>query len=48
MTIEIREGRGVGPEADHIHLQLSHLPRKSFMNVYRGFLKLPQFSPGLM
>lgn len=26
MTIEIREGRGVGPEADHIHLQLSHLP----------------------
>jgi len=26
MTIEIREGRGVGPEADHIYLQLSHLP----------------------
>lgn len=26
MTIEIREGRGVGPEKDHIHLQLSHLP----------------------
>ena len=26
MTIEIREGRGVGPEADHLHLQLSHLP----------------------
>ncbi|KAI8905865.1 FAD binding domain-containing protein [Gorgonomyces haynaldii] len=26
MTIEIREGRGCGPEADHIHLQLSHLP----------------------
>lgn len=26
MTMEIREGRGVGPEADHIHLQLSHLP----------------------
>lgn len=26
ITIEIREGRGVGPEADHIHLQLSHLP----------------------
>lgn len=26
MTIEIREGRGVGPDKDHIHLQLSHLP----------------------
>lgn len=26
MTLEILEGRGVGPEKDHIHLQLSHLP----------------------
>jgi len=26
MTIEIREGRGVGPDKDHISLQLSHLP----------------------
>ena len=26
MTIEIREGRGVGPEKDHIYLRLSHLP----------------------
>lgn len=26
MTIEIREGRGVGPEKDHVHLQLHHLP----------------------
>ncbi|CAG8478908.1 11763_t:CDS:10 [Diversispora eburnea] len=26
MTLEIREGRGVGPESDHIYLQLSHLP----------------------
>jgi succinate dehydrogenase / fumarate reductase flavoprotein subunit len=25
MTIEIREGRGVGAEADHIHLHLEHL-----------------------
>jgi len=25
MTIEIREGRGVGPERDHIHLHLEHL-----------------------
>lgn len=26
MTIEIQEGRGCGPEKDHLHLQLSHLP----------------------
>ncbi|KAJ6472056.1 succinate dehydrogenase [Mycena sanguinolenta] len=26
MTIEIREGRGAGPNKDHIYLQLSHLP----------------------
>jgi succinate dehydrogenase / fumarate reductase flavoprotein subunit len=25
MTIEIREGRGVGPKKDHIHLHLDHL-----------------------
>lgn len=25
-TIEIREGRGVGPNKDHVYLQLSHLP----------------------
>ncbi|KAL4218121.1 hypothetical protein ACF0H5_022857 [Mactra antiquata] len=25
-TIEIREGRGCGPEKDHVYLQLSHLP----------------------
>ncbi|MCL5777041.1 succinate dehydrogenase flavoprotein subunit [Limibaculum sp. FT325] len=26
MTIEIREGRGVGRDGDHIHLHLNHLP----------------------
>jgi succinate dehydrogenase / fumarate reductase flavoprotein subunit len=25
MTVEIREGRGVGPDKDHIHLHLEHL-----------------------
>ena len=28
MTIEIREGRGVGPEGDHIYLHLDHLDPK--------------------
>merc|ERR1712025_1423012 len=26
MTMEIREGRGVGPKNDHIYLHLDHLP----------------------
>lgn len=26
ITMEIRAGRGVGPEKDHMHLQLSHIP----------------------
>ncbi|MFT7191227.1 MAG: succinate dehydrogenase / fumarate reductase flavoprotein subunit, partial [Dinoroseobacter sp.] len=26
MTMEIRDGRGVGPNKDHIHLNLNHLP----------------------
>jgi succinate dehydrogenase (ubiquinone) flavoprotein subunit len=26
MTMEIREGRGVGPKKDHIYLHLDHLP----------------------
>ncbi|MDQ2066175.1 succinate dehydrogenase flavoprotein subunit [Xinfangfangia sp. CPCC 101601] len=29
MTMEIREGRGVGPNKDHIHLHLNHLPKES-------------------
>jgi succinate dehydrogenase / fumarate reductase flavoprotein subunit len=28
MTVEIREGRGCGPEKDHIHLHLEHLDPK--------------------
>ena len=28
MTIEIREGRGCGPNKDHIHLHLEHLDPK--------------------
>ena len=29
MTIEIREGRGVGAQGDHIHLNLAHLPKET-------------------
>jgi len=38
MTMEIREGRGVGPGADHIHLNLSHLPPEAL------HLRLPGIS----
>lgn len=38
MTIEIREGRGVGPEKDHAYLQLSHLPQEQLA------LRLPGIS----
>jgi succinate dehydrogenase / fumarate reductase flavoprotein subunit len=38
MTIEIREGRGVGPNKDHIHLNLSHLPPETL------HLRLPGIS----
>ncbi|KPP87434.1 MAG: succinate dehydrogenase, flavoprotein subunit [Rhodobacteraceae bacterium HLUCCO07] len=38
MTMEIREGRGVGPEGDHIHLNLSHLPAEALQ------LRLPGIS----
>ena len=38
MTIEIREGRGVGPDKDHIHLNLSHIPAETLA------LRLPGIS----
>ena len=38
MTMEIREGRGVGADGDHIHLNLSHLPPEAL------HLRLPGIS----
>jgi len=38
MTMEIREGRGVGPEKDHIYLHLDHLPPETLA------LRLPGIS----
>ncbi len=38
MTMEIREGRGVGAEGDHIHLHLNHLPPETLA------LRLPGIS----
>jgi succinate dehydrogenase (ubiquinone) flavoprotein subunit len=36
MNLEILEGRGVGPEKDHIYLQLSHLPRELILERLPG------------
>merc|ERR1711881_670425 len=33
MTMEIREGRGVGPLKDHIYLHLDHLPAETLAGV---------------
>ncbi|SIS83503.1 succinate dehydrogenase subunit A [Roseivivax lentus] len=38
MTMEVREGRGVGKDGDHIHLNLSHLPKEAL------HLRLPGIS----
>jgi len=38
MTMEIRDGRGVGPDGDHIHLHLNHLPPETLA------LRLPGIS----
>jgi len=38
MTLEIREGRGVGADKDHIHLHLNHLPPETLA------LRLPGIS----
>jgi succinate dehydrogenase / fumarate reductase flavoprotein subunit len=38
MTMEIREGRGLGPDGDHIHLHLNHLPPETLA------LRLPGIS----
>ena len=38
MTMEIRDGRGVGPNGDHIHLHLNHLPPEQLQ------LRLPGIS----
>lgn len=36
MTIEIMEGRGVGPEKDYIYLQLHHLPAEQLHSKLPG------------
>jgi len=43
MTLEIREGRGVGKLKDHIYLHLDHLDPKSCTSACRHFGKRAHF-----
>ena len=46
MTMEIREGRGVGPDGDHIHLHLEHLDPSLLAERLPGSRNRPRSSPG--
>jgi FAD binding domain len=46
MTIEILEGRGVGPEKDHIHLHLNHLPQDTLKERLPGIMETAHIFAG--
>jgi succinate dehydrogenase (ubiquinone) flavoprotein subunit len=47
MTIEIREGRGVGPNKDYIYLQLHHLPPGIIKERLPGILETAKIFAGV-
>uniref|UniRef100_A0A0N4ZK49 Succinate dehydrogenase [ubiquinone] flavoprotein subunit, mitochondrial n=1 Tax=Parastrongyloides trichosuri TaxID=131310 RepID=A0A0N4ZK49_PARTI len=47
MTIEIMEGRGVGPEKDHIYLQLHHLPAEHLAQRLPGISETAKIFSGV-
>ncbi len=47
MTIEIREGRGVGPKKDHIHLNLMHLEPEIIHNRLPGIAESARIFAGV-
>ena len=47
MTIEIREGRGVGPEKDHIFLHLEHLPAETLAKRLPGISETARIFSGV-
>lgn len=47
MTMEIREGRGVGKDKDHVYLQLSHLPRDIVMERLPGIAETASIFAGI-
>ncbi|MGV6802205.1 MAG: succinate dehydrogenase flavoprotein subunit [bacterium] len=47
MTIEIREGRGVGPNKDHIHLNLNHIPAETLAERLPGISETARIFAGV-
>jgi succinate dehydrogenase (ubiquinone) flavoprotein subunit len=47
MHLEIREGRGVGPDKDHVYLQLSHLPKEIIMERLPGIAETASVFSGV-
>ncbi len=47
MTMEIREGRGVGDEGDHIHLHLNHLPPETLAERLPGISESARIFAGV-
>ncbi|MGR3677634.1 MAG: succinate dehydrogenase flavoprotein subunit [Paracoccaceae bacterium] len=47
MTMEIREGRGVGSDGDHIHLNLSHLPPEALSERLPGISESAKIFAGV-
>jgi len=47
MTMEIREGRGVGKEGDHIHLNLNHLPPEALAERLPGISESAKIFAGV-
>lgn len=46
-TIEIREGRGCGPNKDHVYLQLSHLPTEVLQDRLPGIVETAAIFAGV-
>ena len=47
MTMEIREGRGVGKDGDHIHLHLNHLPAEALAERLPGISESAKIFAGV-
>ncbi|MEM1106258.1 MAG: succinate dehydrogenase flavoprotein subunit [Pseudomonadota bacterium] len=47
MTVEIREGRGLGEEGDHIHLHLDHLPPETLAERLPGISETARVFSGV-
>ncbi|XP_045477483.1 succinate dehydrogenase [ubiquinone] flavoprotein subunit, mitochondrial isoform X2 [Harmonia axyridis] len=47
MTMEIREGRGCGPEKDHVYLQLHHLPAEQLQQRLPGISETAMIFAGV-